>query len=135
MLILAVLHHRLKHYEKGNEAVEKAVCLIPLLITTVHYFVYVWGVDSFLRRYTPMYLTALLALLPAMCAGLKKSCKAVSVITGALSVVFAAYFFTSSTKPHNFYAEKLYQVLSRNGQGNGQELRPQGVEGYRLLRS
>ena len=76
--------------------------LIPLLITTVHYFVYVWGVDSFLRRYTPMYLTALLALLPAMCAGLKKSCKAVSVITGALSVVFAAYFFTSSTKPHNF---------------------------------
>lgn len=101
MLILAVLHHRLKHYEREMKLWKK-LCLIPLLITTVHYFVYVWGVDSFLRRYTPMYLTALLALLPAMCAGLKKSCKAVSVITGALSVVFAAYFFTSSTKPHNF---------------------------------
>lgn len=72
MLILAVLHHRWKHYEKEMKLWKK-LCLIPLGITTVHYFIYVSGDDSFLQGYTSIYLTAILALLPMLCADMKRA--------------------------------------------------------------
>ena len=100
MLILAVLHHRLKHYEREMKLWKK-LCLIPLLITTVHSFVFAAS-GGFMRYYNPMYLTALLALLPALCGEWKKSYRVVTVITGVLTIVFGLFFCTTLSDVHSF---------------------------------
>lgn len=106
MLILAVLHHRWKHYEKEMKLWKK-LCLIPLGITTVHYFIYVSGDDSFLQCYTSIYLAAILALLPMLCADMKKGYRVTAAIVGVISAVFFLFFSTSAINPHNF-ARKSY---------------------------
>jgi C-terminal processing protease CtpA/Prc len=100
MLVLAVLHHRWKHYEREMKLWKK-LCLIPLLITTVHYFVFAAS-GGFMRYYNPMYLTALLALLPALCGEWKKSYRVVTVITGVLTIVFGLFFCTTLSDVHSF---------------------------------
>ena len=87
MLTLAVLHHRWKYYEREMKLWKK-LCLIPLVITTVHYFICVSGCDGFLMRYSPMYLTAFIVLLPVLCAEHKKGYRVTASVVGVLSVVF-----------------------------------------------
>ncbi|MCR4639527.1 S41 family peptidase [Ruminococcus sp.] len=106
MLVLAVLHHRWQHYEREMKLWKK-LCLIPLGITTVHYFIFVSGFDGFLMRYSPMYLTAIIALLPVLCAVHKKGYRVTASAVGVLSVVFCVSFFISPTKAHN-YTRKSY---------------------------
>ena len=101
MLILAVLHHRWKHYGKEMKLWKK-LCFIPLGITTVHYFIYVSGADGFLNVYTTMYLTAILAILPVLCAEGRKSYRITAAVTGVISVIFFMYFSTLSLNCHNF---------------------------------
>ena len=101
MLILAVLHHRWKYYEREMKLWKK-LCLIPLVITTVHYFIFVSGFDGFLMRYSPMYLTAFIVLLPVLCAEHKKGYRVTASVVGVLSVVFCISFFISPTKAHNY---------------------------------
>lgn len=106
MLVLAVLHHRWRYYEQELERWKK-LCFIPLLMTTVHYFVYTAGAPDFLSNYTPMYLIAVLALVPMLCAERKTGYKVFAAVTGVLAVLFGLYFCTSSVDLHN-YTRKSY---------------------------
>lgn len=106
MLILAVLHHRWRYYDRELDRWKK-LCFIPMLITFVHYIIYVAGAPDFLRNYTPMYLIALIALVPMLCAKRKTGYKIFAAITGVLAVVFGLYFIVSSADIHN-YTRKSY---------------------------
>lgn len=106
LLVLAILHHRWKYYELEMKRWRK-MCCIPLLITSVHYMVYVGGVPELLTIYTPMYLIAVLALLPVLCAESKKGYRVVASVTGTLSLIFGLHFCTSTANYHNF-ARKSY---------------------------
>lgn len=106
MLLLAVLHHCWRSHELKLDRWKK-LCLIPLLITTVHFFIYIAGATGFQRNYTPMYLIALLALLPMLCAERKVGYRVCAAITGIVSVVFGVYFCLSSADLHN-YTRKSY---------------------------
>ncbi|MCR5600393.1 MAG: hypothetical protein K6G33_06625 [Ruminococcus sp.] len=101
MLMLAILHHRWRYYENELKLWKK-LCFIPLLITTVHYFIYISGFPDFMNNYTPMYLTAVIALLPMLCAGNQKAYKVISTICGVLTVIFSIHFLNSMNNPHNF---------------------------------
>lgn len=106
ILILAILHHRWRYYEQELKRWKK-LCFIPLLITTVHYFIYVVGAPNFLSNYTPMYLISVLALVPMLCAERKTGYKIFSAFTGILSVFLGLYFCVSSVDLHN-YTRKSY---------------------------
>lgn len=101
MLTLAILHHRWR-YDEQNLRLWKKLCVIPFAITTVHYFVYAAGAPSFLRNYTPMYIIALLALVPMFCEHRNRGYKLAATITGVLAVVLGLYFCVSSADLHNF---------------------------------
>lgn len=101
MLTLAILHRRWRNDEQ-NLRLWKKLCVIPFAITTVHYFVYVAGAPGFLRNYTPMYITALLALVPMLCEHRKRGYKLAATITGVLAVGLGLYFCFSSADLHNF---------------------------------
>lgn len=101
MLTLAILHHRWRYDEQKLER-WKWYCLVPPLITTLHYFVYVAGARGFLRNYTPMYLIAVLSLVLMICAKRDKGYKIFAPICGALAVVFGVYFCANSADLHNF---------------------------------
>ena len=100
MLTLAVLH-RLWRYDEQKLRLWKKLCFVPFLLTTIHFFAYVAG-TRFLRNYTPMYIIALLALVPMFCEHRNKGYKVAAPITGVLSVVLGIYFCTSSADLHNF---------------------------------
>ena len=101
MLVLAILHHRWHHYE-NKLRLWKNLCFIPMLITTVHYFIYIRGFPDFMTIFTPMYLIAVIALLPMLCAGNQKAYKVTSTICGVLTVVFSVHFLNSMNDPYNF---------------------------------
>ena len=111
MLILAILHHRWRYYTDLMKR-WRDLCFIPLLITTIHYFIYVTGAPHFLSNYTPLYLIALLALLTMLCAERKTGYKVFAAITVTLSVIFSAYFCVSSLNCHN-YSRKSYTASFR----------------------
>lgn len=106
MLTLAILHRRWRNDEQKLRLWKK-LCYTPFLMTTVHYFIYVLGAPSFLRNYTPMYIMALLALVPMFCESRKKGYKVAAPITGVLAVGLGLYFCASSADLHN-YTRKSY---------------------------
>ncbi len=115
MLVLAILHHRWKYYEKEMKQWRK-MCFIPLLITFVHYLIYVSGAPFLLSDYTPMYLIAVLALLPMICSFSKKGYRVTAVVSGAISVCFGLHFCTAWTNVHNFSRQsysKSFHSLSK----------------------
>lgn len=101
MLTLAILHRRWRNDEE-NLRLWKKLCFIPFVITTVHYFVYAAGAPGFLRNYTPLYIIALLALIPMLCEHKKRGYKPAAAITGVLAAVLGLYFCVSSADLHNF---------------------------------
>lgn len=101
MLILAILHRRWR-YDEQNLGLWKKLCFIPFVMTTIHYFVYVAGASGFLRNYTPMYIIALLALVPMICEHRQRGYKIATPITGVLAVGLGLYFCVSSADLHNF---------------------------------
>lgn len=104
--VLAILHHRRRYYTDKLRSWRK-LCLIPFLVTTVHYFIYVTGAPDLLSIYTPMYLIAVLAMLPAICAERPKGYRITASVTGALSLIFTLYFFSFPPNVHN-YTRKSY---------------------------
>lgn len=111
MLVLAILHRRWR-YDDRRLGRWKALCCVPLLITIVHYFIYVAGAPSFLRNYTPMYLIALLAFVPMFLAERDTGYKIFAPIAGALAVGLGLYFCASSADLHNF-TRKSYTASFR----------------------
>ena len=101
MAALLVLHRRWRNDEEKLRLWKK-LCLLPFALTTVHYFVYVFGTSTFLRNYTPMYVIALLAFVLLFCEEKKKGYKIFAPIAGALAVVLGVYFCLSSADLHNF---------------------------------
>lgn len=110
-LALVILHHRWRYDEQRLER-WKWLCFAPLLLTTIHYFIYVAGAPSFLRNYTPMYLIALLAAVPLLCAKLEKGYRIFTPISGVMAVVLGIYFCASSADLHNF-TRKSYTASFR----------------------
>ena len=106
MLMLVILHHRWRHDEQ-KLGTWKKLCLIPFLMTTVHYFVYVAGAPGFLRNYTPMYLISLLSFVLMFCEERKKGYKVAAPIAGILAVGLGLFFCVSSVDLHN-YSRKSY---------------------------
>ena len=106
MLTLAILHRRWR-YDEEKLRLWKKLCFIPFLMTTIHYFAYVAGAPGFLRNYTPMYIIALLALVPMFCETRKKGYNIAAPITGVLAVGLGLYFCASSADLHN-YTRKSY---------------------------
>lgn len=90
MLILAILHHKWRFYEQKLKKWQD-LCFIPLLITIVHYFIYVRGA-SLLNVYTPLYLIAVLALLLMPVANMRKGYRIVGSVAGVLTLVFGIFF-------------------------------------------
>lgn len=111
MLTLAILHRRWRNDEQ-NLRLWKKLCYIPFLMTTVHFFICVAGARGFLRNYTPMYIIALLALVPMFCEERKRGYKIAAPITGVLAVGLAVYFCLSSADIHNF-SRKSYTASFR----------------------
>ncbi|HRR77771.1 MAG TPA: S41 family peptidase [Ruminococcus sp.] len=101
MFILAILHHRWRDYTDKMKR-WKELCVIPFLITFIHYLIYVAGASDFLANYTPMYLIALLAFIPMLCAEQEKGYRIFAPLTGVFSVIFAVHFCLSSVSMHNF---------------------------------
>lgn len=106
MIVLAVLHHRWWEYDSKLRLWRK-LCLIPFLITTVHYFIYVSGAPEFLNNYAPMYLIAIIAFVPMLCADMEKGYRIFAPVTAVMTAIFGIVFFTSSNDIHN-YTRKSY---------------------------
>lgn len=100
-LILPVLHH-IWDYDERKISRWKKLSLLPLLLTTVHYAVFVSGASFFLQSFTMLYLIAVLALVPLLCEEFDKGYKVFTPITTVLSVVFAMIFCVVSINNHNF---------------------------------
>lgn len=101
LTILALLHHRWRYYSDKLKTWRR-LCLIPFLLTTIHYFIHITGASQLLSAYTPMYLIAVLAMLPALCAERKTGYRVTASITGVLSLIFGLYFFAFPVNVHNF---------------------------------
>ena len=105
MLMLAILHHKWRFYEKKLKKWQD-LCFIPLLITIVHYLIYVRGA-SLLNVYTPLYLIAVLALLLMPLANMRKGYRIVGSVAGVLTLVFGIFFCVIPKNTHNL-ARKSY---------------------------
>jgi hypothetical protein len=68
----------------------------------VHHFIYVSGAPHLLGHYTPMYLIALIAFVPMLCANMEKGYRIFAPITGVMTVIFGAIFCIFSGDMHNF---------------------------------
>ncbi len=101
VLALDILHHRWRYNDRKLK-IWKEFCPVPLLLTTVHYFICVAGAPHFLRNYTPMYLIAVLALLPMICAEMDTGYKVTLTCTSVLTVIFAMIFLATLNNEHNF---------------------------------
>lgn len=106
MLVLAMLHHRWKDYDSKIRRWRK-LCFIPYLMMLVHHFIYVSGAPHLLGHYTPMYLIALIAFVPMLCANMEKGYRIFAPITGVMTVIFGVVFCIFSGDMHNF-TQKSY---------------------------
>ncbi|SHM62230.1 S41 family peptidase [Ruminococcus flavefaciens] len=89
MLILAVLHHRWRFYDQKLKKWQE-LCAIPLLITIIHYCIYVRDSD-FLKPYTSMYLIAVIALVLAMCGRDRKGYRIAAPIVGVMTAFLGVW--------------------------------------------
>ena len=105
--ILLLILHRVWRDDCDRLELWKKLCIVPFLITTVHYFIYVSGASGFLRDYTPMYLIALFAFVLRLCEWLDKGYRLFSSVTCVLAVAFGLHFCISVGEVHN-YARKSY---------------------------
>jgi C-terminal processing protease CtpA/Prc len=112
MLILAVLHHRWRFYDQKLKKWQD-LCFIPLLITIVHYCIYVRS-TNFLGTYTNMYLIAVLALLLALCGRDRKGYRIVASIVGVITAFLGFWCCMTPHNTHNFsgksYTESFHAL-------------------------
>ena len=112
MLILAILHHKWRF--NGHKLKKwQDLCFIPLLITIVHFCIYVRDV-SLVNSCTPMYLIAVLALLMMPLANMRKGYRVIGSVVGVLTLVFGVFFCVLPKNAHNFmgksYSESFHEL-------------------------
>ena len=104
MLTLAVLHHRWKSDPKKIR-VWRLLCLLPMILCIVHEVVYVYGISEFIPSFIPLYLIAVLALIPIPFVKRKIGYRIAASFTGVLSLFAALYFCATSPNYFNHIHE------------------------------
>lgn len=106
MLLLAVLHHRWRDDAKKIK-LWRFLCLIPPLIAAAHFLICVLSFPSIAEKFTALYFTAALAVIPIPFARRKIGYRIAASLTGIVSVMFGIYFSASSPNFYN-YTGKSY---------------------------
>ncbi len=114
MLILALLHHRWCDNKKKIN-LWRLLCLIPLLISVVHFLIYVASYPNFINMYITLYAISLIALIPIPFARRKIGYRISATLTGLLSVVCGFYFMATSPHTYNYtnmgYADSFHALV------------------------
>lgn len=112
MIVLAILHHVWRGYDNKIK-VWRWLCLIPLVICSVHFLIYCLSFPMLLTFFISMYLIGLLALLPMITARRPIGSRVMCTIVGILSGVLGLYFFASAPHVYN-YANQSYTQAFRS---------------------
>lgn len=106
VLILMILHHR---WRDDTYMLKRwrLCCLIPLAIIAVHYVIYLANFMMAASAFTPMYLIALLLLLPMLFAKRRIGYRITASVSCILSVLCGTYFCFTAPNVHN-YSRKSY---------------------------
>ena len=114
MIILAILHHKWKDDDKKIR-LWRLLCLVPLVISAVHAFIYLTGFPLFVIGHFPLYVIALSALLPIPFAKRKIGYKITSAITGIVTCAFGFYYLGMSPNYFNHsresYTESFHSLV------------------------
>lgn len=114
MLVLAVLHHRWRDDVKMLR-LWRWLCLIPLLISIVHFVIYAASFPMLVTIYYPLYIIGFLALIPVPFAKRKIGYPIAAVPVGILSVVIGVYFSAAAPKVGNFagmsYSDSFHALV------------------------
>ena len=101
LLILAVLHHKWKG-DKKKIRIWRFLCLLPLVICVVHFFIYVFGFLGFATRFILLYAISVFALIPIFFANRKIGYRISATLAGILIILCSLYFVRSAPNNHNF---------------------------------
>lgn len=104
MIVLAVLHHKWKGDDKKIRQ-WRILCLLPFLIGAAHAIIYLYGAPLLIIGHFPLYIIALLALLPIPFAKRRIGYKISAVITGLVTGVFGFYYLGNSPDYFNHSQE------------------------------
>ena len=99
--VLLILHHAW-HYDDGRLGLWQKLCLMPFLLTTVHYGIYTVGAPDFMHSYTPLYLIAVLMFVPLLCGRLERGYRRITPVVFVLMLLFGVHFCLSPTYLGNF---------------------------------
>ncbi len=116
ILALAILHHFWKDDTKKIR-IWRFLCLTPVMVSVVHFVIYVVGFYELAGDYTLMYVIAMLPLLTIPFAKRKIGYRISATLTGVLSVACGLLFSVTAPHCYNYtqmsYTESFHALVQK----------------------